>query len=46
MSKLDQEKENFIKSIESYKQLLEKIKKFKDLQNANEFAADSFSLRD
>lgn len=38
MSKLDQEKDQFVKSIEVFKQNLEKIKKFNNLQHANEFA--------
>jgi hypothetical protein len=41
MSKLDQEKDFFIKSIEVFKQTLEKIKKFHSLDNANGFAADA-----
>jgi hypothetical protein len=41
MSKLDQEKDIFIKSIEVFKQTLEKIKKFHSLDNANGFAADA-----
>lgn len=38
MSKLDQEKDHFVKSIEIFKQNLEKIKKFNNLDHANEFA--------
>jgi hypothetical protein len=46
MSKLDQEKDVFIKSIEAYKQTLEKIKKFHNLENANDFSADALELRE
>ena len=46
MSKLDQEKDNFMKSIEQYKQNLEKIKKFNDLYHANENAQDAQQLRE
>lgn len=46
MSKLDQEKENFIKNIEQYKQHFEKIKKFNDLNAVNEFSTDAFTLRE
>lgn len=46
MSKLDQEKDVFIKSIEAYKQTLEKIKKFNNLENANDFSADALELRE
>lgn len=45
-NKLEQEKENFLKQIEQFKQILEKIKKFSDLNTSNEFATDSYSLRD
>ena len=41
MSKLDQEKDHFIKSIDIFKQVIEKIKKFNNLDNANEFAQDA-----
>ena len=46
MSKLDQEKDQFVKSIEVFKQNLEKIKKFNNLQHANEFAQDAQQLRE
>lgn len=46
MAKLDQEKDNFIKSIEGFKQSFEKIKKFKDLNSAAEYSADAFQLRE
>ena len=38
MSKLDQEKDSFVKSIDIFKQNLEKIKKFTNLDHANEYA--------
>jgi hypothetical protein len=41
MSKLDIEKDQFVKSIEVYKQNLEKIKKFNNLAHANEYAQDA-----
>ena len=40
-SKLEQERDLFIKSIEVYKQNLEKIKRFNNLDHANEFAQDA-----
>lgn len=46
MSKLDSEKEQFIKSIDTFKQNLDKIKKFNNLENANEFASDAQQLRE
>lgn len=46
MAKLDQEKENFIKSIEQFKQHFEKIKKFNDLSAVNEYSTDAFTLRE
>jgi len=46
MSKLDQEKEGFVKSIEVFKQNLEKIKKFTNLDHANEYAQDAQQLNE
>jgi len=46
MSKLDSEKEQFIKSIDGFKQNLEKIKKFSNLEHANEYAQDAQVLRE
>lgn len=46
MTKLDQDKEQFVKSIDVFKQNLEKIKKFTNLQHANEFAQDAQQLRE
>lgn len=46
MSKLDSEKEQFVKSIDTFKQNLDKIKKFNNLENANEFASDAQQLRE
>ncbi len=45
-AKLESEKEQFIKSIEVFKQNLEKIKKFTNLEHANEFAQDALQLRE
>lgn len=45
-ARLDQEKDNFVKSIEQFKQIFEKIKKFNNLQNVNEYSTDAFSLKD
>ncbi len=45
MTRLEQEKEQFIKSMETIKEILEKIKKFKDLATVKEFAQDMFTLR-
>jgi hypothetical protein len=36
----------FIKSIEGFKQTLQKIKKFHNLENANDFSADALELRE
>jgi hypothetical protein len=46
MSKLDQEKDQFVKSIEVFKHVLEKIKKFNNLEHANDFAGDALQLRE
>lgn len=45
MTKLDQEKDNFFKSIEVYKETFSKIKQFNNLNNVGEYSADSFKLR-
>jgi dynein heavy chain len=45
MINLDQEKERFFKSIETYKETFNKIKQFKNLNNVGEYSADSFKLR-
>lgn len=42
LAKLDQEKENFVKSIELYKEHFAKIKKFNDLRTVNEYSQDAF----
>ena len=46
MNKLEQEKENFIKSIEQFQEQFKKIKKFSNLGAAKEYAADAFQLKD
>lgn len=46
MTKLETEKDQFWKSIESYKAHFEKIKKFNDLRTVNEFSHDALDLRD
>jgi len=38
MTRLDTEKDQFMKSIELYKQHFEKIKKFSDLNTVDEFS--------
>lgn len=45
LAKLDQEKENFLKSIEMYKEHFAKIKKFNDLRTVNEFSQEAYSLK-
>ena len=45
-TKLESEKDQFLKCIEQYKQAFEKIKKFRDLNTVNEFAQDAYDLRD
>lgn len=44
LAKLEQEKENFVKSIELYKEHFNKIKKFSDLRTVNEYSQDAFQL--
>jgi hypothetical protein len=44
LAKLEQEKENFAKSIELYKEHFAKIKKFNDLRTVNEYSQDAFAL--
>jgi len=46
MSKLDQEKDTFVKSIEGFKQTLEKIKKFHKLEDATVFSQDAWKLQE
>ena len=46
MSKLDQEKDAFVKSIEGFKQTLEKIKKFHKLEDATVFSQDAWKLQE
>lgn len=46
MSKLDQEKDSFVKSIEGFKQTLEKIKKFHKLEDATVFSQDAWKLQE
>lgn len=46
MTKLEQEKENFLRSIEQYKDNFEKIKRFNDVAAALEFSADAFTLKE
>ena len=46
MTKLDSEKEAFIRSLDQYRHDLEKIKKFSSLAHTRVFAQDSFTLKD
>jgi hypothetical protein len=46
LAKLEQEKENFAKSIELYKEDFTKIKKFNDLRTVNEYSSDAFALNE
>jgi hypothetical protein len=46
MAKLEQEKENFLKSIQLYTEHFEKIKNFNNVDKAYEYSADAFSLQE
>mmetsp|Transcript_43579 Transcript_43579/g.42087 ORF Transcript_43579/g.42087 Transcript_43579/m.42087 type:complete len:239 (-) Transcript_43579:1749-2465(-) len=46
MNRLDNERDQFIKSIEQYKLHFEKIEKFSDMNTVNEFSHDSLELKD
>jgi len=44
MTRLDTEKEHFAKSLEQYREILEKLKKFNSLGQVREFSSDAFKL--
>lgn len=46
MTKLEQEKENFLKSITQFSETFEKIKNFNNIDKAPEFSTDAYSLQE